>query len=274
MKTVILFALLFPFFCIAGIVDLTNKDGRTIKAELTNIEADSLTFKKDGSESFTIPLSVLSDESLDVVYRWFGRTSIIERSNHLDDIPIDELTTSHMEKLGAFAATGDFEAVCEIEYIRSILYSSENGYTRERNQVNRNISLIDAALAPIGEAAAEGSNDAMGALKYAGTFERLRAFISKPLGTAGIKGNEEAIEMLVNHESYGIIASKAVEELADIAGTNNPQAVIFLASAISKEKYKIQTKEILRGLASASLLGNQLAIHTLSQNQAGDGNSE
>ncbi|MGZ0707300.1 hypothetical protein ACWPKO_03060 [Coraliomargarita sp. W4R53] len=171
-------------------------------------------------------------------------------------------TVNDMRDLGLLAANGDLGAIDRLEFICELLYRDVN-YDTDDQRVMANLTLMDAAMYPIGKEAGKGSENAMEALIYANSKIELRDFTSDAFGIAAALGNEQAIDILVNHKRHGILLSSAVFALQKSAEKNHPAAVAFLVNVMEDPTSKPLWHGASQGLVGAAALGNQDAIEAL-----------
>ena len=72
MKVTLLF-ILIPVLCFAEFVEIVDRQGRSIAAELVNLEMGEITFMKKDGVRYTVPLAILSDKSRDLIQNTFSK---------------------------------------------------------------------------------------------------------------------------------------------------------------------------------------------------------
>ena len=145
-----------------------------------------------------------------------------------------EITEAYMRGLGEKAATGDLKAVDAIEKAATRLYADIDWDAEDDDRLNDNLPLMTAALTPIGKAAS-GTNSApaMKALRYAAQkWPFVQGFVPDALGIAAAKGNQEALDMLVDYEKSGFLESSVVFALQGAAEAGKSKAVQFMIDVL------------------------------------------
>ena len=179
-------------------------------------------------------------------------------------------TASQMRALGERAAKGDETALGEIEAIRETIYQDID-YERDHDRAVSNLKLMRGAFDVLGEEAGKNSAKALQALKIALATEGLSSFAPDALGTAAAAGNQEALDMLLHHDQWGILLSTTVFSLKKPAANNNEQAVDFLIEVLGNPDDRALWLAASRELVPASVKGNVKAKTALEQFEAAGG---
>ncbi|MHA3774810.1 hypothetical protein ACXR0O_25095 [Verrucomicrobiota bacterium sgz303538] len=163
-----------------------------------------------------------------------------------------------MRSLAAQIASGDKAALNRLETIASELYRDID-YQKDSKRVQSNLMLMLAAFNRLGEDAGKGNEYAFDALKYALGAKNLRSHAPSALGIAAAAGHPQAMEMLLDHDRYGILHSSAVFALGKPASKNYDQAVAFLSEVLANPKDRALWHGAAEGLVGAANVGNARA---------------
>jgi hypothetical protein len=139
-----------------------------------------------------------------------------------------------MRALAGRIAEGDDRAYDELAGIARDIYRGID-YRKEAARVRLNLFKMKAAFDVLGEEAGKGNDKALGALKRC-LRERnsnLGSFAPDALGIAAAAGQGEALDILVQHDDWGILESSAIFALAAPATANRERAVDYLALWLS-----------------------------------------
>jgi hypothetical protein len=178
-------------------------------------------------------------------------------------IPNKENSLSQeLRQLGTQASSGDLSAIDKIEEQRKLLYEGID-YKKEQERARSNLRLMRSAFDMLGEAAGGGSTEAMQALEYAMQHPTLEGFAAHSYGLAAAKGNEAALNKLLNYRRNGILLSTAVFSLQESAKNNNQQSVMFLVRVLEDPRHRGLWGAAEDGLRVAADKGNQNAIEAL-----------
>jgi RNA polymerase sigma factor (sigma-70 family) len=115
----------------------------------------------------------------------------------------------------------------------------------------------------IGEAAVNGNQVAIAAVERALQVNELKGYAARVLGMLAGKGNEGALEMLINPDKYGILLSSSVSALGPPAEVGNQKAIDALAAVTRDEKNQALWFLVANGLAPAAESGNPVAVDGL-----------
>jgi RNA polymerase sigma factor (sigma-70 family) len=127
----------------------------------------------------------------------------------------------------------------------------------------RTFASIQAAFDVIGEAAVEGNAVAIAAVERALQIQELKGLAVPIVGTLAGKGNEAALEMLLNPDKYGILLSSSVFALRSAAEGGNQRAIDALAAVAKDGRSQALWYEIANVLATVAESGNAVAVDAL-----------
>jgi RNA polymerase sigma factor (sigma-70 family) len=122
---------------------------------------------------------------------------------------------------------------------------------------------VQAAFEVIGGAAVQGNRVAIAAVERALQFQELKGLAVPIVGMLAGKGNEAALEMLVNPDQYGILLSSSVFALRSAVEAGNPRAIEALAAVTKNGKNQALWYEVAHGLATPAESGNAVAVDAL-----------
>jgi hypothetical protein len=143
-------------------------------------------------------------------------------------------TKEAMRGIARRIAEGDAGAYEELAGAAREMYRGID-YRKEAARVRLNLFKMKAAFDVLGEEAGKGNEKAMEALKRC-LRERsspLGSFAPDALGIAAAAGQGEALDILIQHDEWGILESSAIFALSAPASANRERAVDFLASWLS-----------------------------------------
>jgi hypothetical protein len=169
-------------------------------------------------------------------------------------------STAKMKELGRQAATGDKTAIDKIEEIRVELYEGIN-YETDRERVIKNLNLMTSAFDVIAKEVKDPSDSdpAFQSLKYATGIDRLAGFTANAFGIAAANGHKPSLDVLLHYPQYGLLLSSVVFALNKPASKGNEEAIDFLVDVINNEKHKPLWRGASQGLVMASNSGNAKA---------------
>ena len=176
-------------------------------------------------------------------------------------------TSGYMKKTALDICEGKQEAVDQLIKAVQELYRGID-YSKEKQRVQDNYVLVNAAFDILGEQAGKGNPNAMDALKRMAGLDHVRGYSVHALGGAAAGGNLEALEMLLDYKQRGFLLSSTAIALAQAATANNDRAVEFLADLLEQPAHKPLWLVASRGLEGAAKKGNAKAKAALEKNQA------
>jgi hypothetical protein len=164
-----------------------------------------------------------------------------------------------MKALGAAASRGDFGALDKLGEIATGRVSART------NQQEYVLGDVKLAFDVLGAEAGNGNDTAFQALARASRMKKqhLTGLAIQALGEAAEKGNEQALDMLVNPERYQLLLSSTVFALRAPAQNGNPRAIDALARVGLDEKATPLWGAVTEGLQSATIDGNPNAINAM-----------
>lgn len=160
-------------------------------------------------------------------------------------------TPQTMRALANRIAQGSPSAFNELRDIAEQLYLGID-YARERSRVMTNLTLMRAAYDVLGEQAAKGNRWAFDALKKSLKIKHLGSFAPDALGIAAAAGRADALDILLEHDKWGILLSSAVFALQKPAAKNNPKAIEFLIAVLNEPRDRPLWLGAAVGLAEAN----------------------
>lgn len=178
-------------------------------------------------------------------------------------------TPKSMRALAIRISAGDPSAFAELAATAKTLYRDIN-YEQEKERVLSNLVLMQSAFNELGERAGQGNTNAFAALKLSLGTKPLKSFAPDALGIAAAAGNEQALDMLLNYQQWGILKSSAVFALCEPARSNNEKAVHFLACVMANPKDQALWHGASEGLVGAAVCGNAEAQTALKKYKADD----
>ncbi len=122
---------------------------------------------------------------------------------------------------------------------------------------------IAAAFDVINEAALRENSIALKAIERAVTEPFLRGMASGSLGKLASKGNEVALDILVDPEKHQLLHSGSVGALKEAANNGNARAIEYLAGITSDPKKRALFYMAADGLEASAVAGNQVALDAL-----------
>lgn len=173
-------------------------------------------------------------------------------------------TTAAMTALADRIGNGDQGAFDTLRNTAAELYRGI-GYEKDKERVMSNLTLMRAAFNVLGGQAAQGNDRAFQALKICLRTDHLRSFAPDALGIAAAAGHQGALDILVNHDAWGILKSSAVFALQAAAEANEERAVDFLVAVILNPADRPLWSGASEGLKGAAAKGNQKAQDALAQ---------
>ena len=175
-----------------------------------------------------------------------------------------EPNASDMRALGRQAAQGDRDALSRMEAIRDELYRDVD-YAKESDRMRSNLVLMYAAFDEIAGSVRgnDQADQAFQVLLEATGRESLRSFTPRAFGLAAAQGHRPSLEVLLNHDEYGILLSSAVFALGKPAQEGSPEAIAFLVEVMDSDKCKALWHGASRGLVRAANEGNEEARRVL-----------
>ena len=167
-------------------------------------------------------------------------------------------------------AEGDESAFDELASTSEKLYGEIKDFQKERARVMVLLFPMKAAFDVRGEEAGNGNEKALQALKnWLGLRSHLQAFAPDAIGIAAAVGNQEALEILLHYDKWGILESSARFALCVPAKANVGPAVDNLVTWLSAiTPFQLNGGimiETTNALAKAADLGNLKAKEALQQ---------
>ncbi len=172
-------------------------------------------------------------------------------------------------ELGLAVVRGDPGALDKVAELSKAALKSFNtnrvgmNDTQRSELSSRTFATLQAAFDVIGEAAVNGNQVAIAAVERALQIQELKGHAVKIVGTLVGKGNEAALEVLLNPDKYGILLSSSVFALCSAAEAGNLKAIDALAAVTKDGKKQALWLEVANGLASAAESGNAVAVDGL-----------
>jgi RNA polymerase sigma factor (sigma-70 family) len=134
----------------------------------------------------------------------------------------------------------------------------------QRGELSRQtFAPINAAFSVIAEAAAKGNQSALDAVMQSVALPELQGEAVQSLGVIAGSGNNDALDVLLNYQKYGLLLSATVGALKPAAESGNPQAVDFLAAIAQDPGQSGLWYLAADGLTKAAAAGNVPAIDAL-----------
>ena len=127
----------------------------------------------------------------------------------------------------------------------------------------RAFAPLQAAFDVIGEAAGATNQTAIAAVEHALQIPELNGTAVGIVGILAGKGNEAAIEMLLNPDKNGILLSSSVFALRSAAEAGNQRCIDALAAITKDTKYTALWSAAAGGLTTAAESGNAVAVDAL-----------
>jgi RNA polymerase sigma factor (sigma-70 family) len=115
----------------------------------------------------------------------------------------------------------------------------------------------------LSQQAAGGNTNARQAFDQAARIKELQGFAVRGLGQLAGKGDENALQMLLNPDRYGLLLSSTVSALAPAAENGNAQAIAVLAAVLQDPTKKPLWQMASLGLQGPAASGNTIAIEAL-----------
>jgi hypothetical protein len=128
---------------------------------------------------------------------------------------------------------------------------------------SRTFAPINAAFKVIGEAAANGSQSALGALTRSLQISELKGLAVHSLGGLAGNGDAGALEVLLHPEKYGAVLSGTISALQPAADNGNQMAIDALAAVAKDQKDQPLWYMTANSLAKAAAAGNLVAVDAL-----------
>jgi ankyrin repeat protein len=135
-------------------------------------------------------------------------------------------TQKAMRSYARRIADGDATAFDELANAAADLYRGIN-YQKDDARLKMNYYRMQAAFTVLGEEASKGNDKAFQALKKSLGVPSLKSFAPEALGTAAAAGNQEALDILLQHNQWGIMESSTILALTPSAETNLQPAVDY-----------------------------------------------
>jgi hypothetical protein len=179
-------------------------------------------------------------------------------------------TKDEMRGLAKRIAEGDDLAFEELASTSEKLYGEIKDYQKEHARVMVLLFRMKAAFDVLGENAGRGNEKALQALKKClGRRTHLQAFAPDALGIAAAAGNQEALDILLHYDEWGILESSARFALCVPAKANVGPAVDYFVTWLSTTTHWDLNGglmiEATNALAGAAVLGNPKAKDALAQ---------
>jgi ankyrin repeat protein len=173
-------------------------------------------------------------------------------------------------------AEGDDRAYDELAGVAREIYRGID-YRKEAARVRLNLFKMKAAFDVLGEEAGKGNDKALGALKRClrEHNSHLASFAPDALGIAAAAGQGEALDILVQHDDWGILESSAIFALAAPVTANRERAVDYLASWLSNPDHYGggMALSAVEALENAAVKGNDHAKMALAKYEKANPNS-
>ena len=122
---------------------------------------------------------------------------------------------------------------------------------------------LAAAFDWLSAQATGGNFNARQAFNQATQMKELEGFAVRGLGQLAGKGDENALQMLLNPDKYGLPLSSTVSALAPAAESGNPQAIAALVAVLQDPSKKPLWHLASLGLQGPAASGNAIAIEAL-----------
>jgi RNA polymerase sigma factor (sigma-70 family) len=122
---------------------------------------------------------------------------------------------------------------------------------------------LAAAFEWLSQQAAGGNANARQAFDQAARMKELQPFAVRGLGELAGKGDENALQMLLNPDQYGLQLSSTISALAPAAGNGSPQAIAALAAVLQDPTKKPLWHLASLGLQGPAASGNSIAVEAL-----------
>jgi len=169
-----------------------------------------------------------------------------------------DIPATSVAELGQRAAQGDLNAMDEIQRLHA---EARKEFPIESKEFQSHTREVRSTLDFIAEAVRGNSrkDPAFQSLLHATGKLGLRGFIANAFGIAAARGHEPSLEVLLNHDEYGILLSSAVFGLQGPAESGNNRAIRFLISVIQDDSKKPLWFGASQGLVASSLEGNEEA---------------
>jgi hypothetical protein len=149
-------------------------------------------------------------------------------------------TRESMRSVAKRIAAGDGAAYEELSGAARELYRGID-YQKEAARLRMNLFKMKAAFDVLGEEAGKGNSKAMATLKRClhdpGSRSHLSSFAPDALGIAAAAGQEEALDVLLHYDEWGILESSAIFAMAAPASANRERAVEFMVSWLSNPQH-------------------------------------
>ena len=181
----------------------------------------------------------------------------------------DQAAADIGRELGMAVVRGDPGALDKVVELSRAAHKSFNTNrvglddTQRGELASRTFAPCQAAFDVIGEAADNGNQVAIKAVERALEIAELKGYAVGIVGTLAGKGNEAALEMLLNPDNYGILLSSSVFALRSAAEAGNQRAIDALAAVTKDAKHKALWPTVADGLATAAGSGNAVAVDAL-----------
>ena len=127
----------------------------------------------------------------------------------------------------------------------------------------RRLAPTSAAFKVIEDACVQGNQVAMDALVQALQLRELQPDAMRCLGALGARGNDDALEVLLNSRQYGLPLSSTVPALRAAAENGNQKAIDYLSAVTSDQTSPALWFMAASGLSKAAAAGNETAIDAL-----------
>ena len=172
-------------------------------------------------------------------------------------------------ELGLAVVRGDPGALDKLAELSKVAHKSFNtdalglDDTQRSQLASRTFAPLQSAFEVIDEAALNGNPVAIAAVERALQIPELQGHAVQTVGTLAGKGNEVALQILLNPDKYGIRLSGSVFALRAAAEAGNQSAIDALSAVTQDLKNQALWYGAATGLATAAGSGNAVAIDAL-----------
>jgi ankyrin repeat protein len=180
-------------------------------------------------------------------------------------------TKEAMRAIARRMADGNAAAFDELANAAGDLYRGID-YRKDQARLSLNFDRMKAAFNVLGEEAGKGNDKAFQALKKSLGVHALNSFAPDALGTAAAAGHQEALDILLHYDKWGILESSANLALIAPAQANLQPVVDYFAGVLlnPKNAYRGVYGAARETLAGAAAKGNQKAKEALGKFIAAD----
>lgn len=152
-------------------------------------------------------------------------------------------------------------AKAENQYFRS--NSAGLSDTARGDLARQTFAPLHAAFDAITEEASQGNQAALQAVSRATQIPDLQGSAITCAGVLAGKGDEVALEILLNPKAYGVLPSSTISALKPAADNGNQKAIDALAAVAADQNQRALWYLAADGLGNAAASGNSAAIDAL-----------